>query len=115
METPAIPNYAQIFGTANIGDNNSILFTSEEAIPDSLPKFRCRGIIQCMSNGSFDFEPTAPYKSKSTRIKKLAHGSISATHDGAILLWVKVYKDEGVQIADTILDEAITATSALTI
>lgn len=115
MAKTTIPHYAQIFGTANIGDNNSILFTSEEAVPDSSPKFRCRGIVQCMSDGSFDFEPTTPYKSKSVRIKKLAHGSISATHDGAILLWVKVYKDEGVKIADTILDEAVTATSALTI
>lgn len=115
MKTAFIPNYAQISGIANIGDNNSIIFTSNDAIPGRAPKFRRRGIVQCMNDGSFDFEPKASYRSRSVRIKKLAHGSISATHDGAILLWVKVFKDEGVNIAETILNEAVTATSALAI
>lgn len=104
-----------IDGVASIGENNSISFASDQAIPDTVHKFRTLGIVQTLSDGSFDFQPVVRHQSRANRIKKTAHGGISATKDGAILLWVKVYKDEGLDIADTILDEAVDATSALKI
>jgi len=113
MASTNIPHYAQISGVASIGENNSIFFASDDPAPDAVAKFRSHGIAQCMSDGSFDFEPVPRRKSKSVRIKKLAHGSLSATSDGAILLWIKVYKDEGVNIKKTIRTEAASATSVL--
>ena len=50
---------------------------------------------------------------QSLLIKKLAHGRVSKTKDGAIQLTLKVYCDEGVNISETIAAEAEIARDAI--
>lgn len=65
------------------------------------------------SDGSFDFVAKPYQRSQAKLIKKLAHGRASETKDGAILLTLKVYCDEGVNISETISKEAFEATEAI--
>lgn len=73
----------------------------------------CYGQALLNSNGTFEFMRKPRKKHRGILIKKLAHGRLSATKDGAILLTLKVYKDEGIDIADAITMEAISAAKAI--
>ena len=64
------------------------------------------GVARLSANGAFDFEVRA----QSTLIKKVAHGRLSATHDGAIQLTLKVFKTEGIDILRTLQREVWDAT-----
>lgn len=62
------------------------------------------------ANGGFDFEAKPRKRTQSTLLKKVAHGRLSATHDGAIQLTLKVFKTEGVDILRTLRNEVWDAT-----
>ena len=82
------------------------MFTPDDPIVGQVQKFRGLGMAQQMADGTFDFVRKPQLKPKSTLIKKLAHGRLSATIDGAIQLTLKVYKTEGLNIKETIIKEA---------
>ena len=68
---------------------------------------------QQLNDGSFEFVPKPQLKTQSLLIKKLAHGRVSKTKDGAIQLTLKVYCNEGVNISETIAAEAEIARDAI--
>ena len=68
------------------------------------------GVARLSANGAFDFEVRPRKRAQSTLIKKVAHGRLSATHDGAIQLTLKVFKTEGVDILRTLRNEVWDAT-----
>ena len=63
-------------------------------------------MAQQMSDGTFDFVRRPKPKPKSTLIRKLAHGRLSDTFDGAVQLTLKVFRTEGLNIRETIIKEA---------
>lgn len=68
------------------------------------------GVARLSANGAFDFEAKPRKRAQSTLIKKVAHGRLSATHDGAIQLTLKVFKTEGIDILRTLQHEVWDAT-----
>ncbi len=98
--------HVQLVGQAFYDEKKFFMFTPDEPVVGQVQKFRGLGVAQQMLDGTFDFERRPQLRSKSTLIKKLAHGRLSATIDGAIQLTLKVYKTEGLNIKETILKEA---------
>ena len=98
--------HTQKSGMAYYDDTNYFLFAPDEPVVGSMPRFHRLGVAQQLNDGSFEFVP------KSQLIRKLAHGRVSKTKDGAIQLTLKVYCDEGVNIGDAIATEAIMAKDA---
>lgn len=105
--------HIELSGTAFLDDNKYFLFSPDYPVPGKLSSFRRHGIIQQMSDGTIDCVLQKAKHSKSVKIKKLRHGSLSATSDQAILLYLKVYKKEGVDIAEALRQDAIEAIESL--
>lgn len=99
-------NHVQLGGQAFYDEKNFFMFTPDDPVVGQVQKFRGLGVAQQMADGTFDFVRKPQLRSKSTLIKKLAHGRLSATIDGAIQLTLKVYKTEGLNIRETIIREA---------
>lgn len=100
-------------GMASYDGGRNFLFSPDEPVAGLLPRFRCHGIAQQMTDGTFDFVAKPKVKPQSQLIKKLAHGRVSKTKDGAIQLTLKVYCDEGENIAEAIYKEAAIAKDAI--
>ena len=99
-------DHVQLGGQAYYDERKFFMFTPDDPIVGQVQKFRGLGMAQQMADGTFDFVRKPQLKPKSTLIKKLAHGRLSATIDGAIQLTLKVYKTEGLNIKETIIKEA---------
>ena len=100
------PVHVQLGGQAYYDEKKFFMFTPDDPVVGQVQKFRGLGMAQQMADGTFDFVRKPQLKPKSTLIKKLAHGRLSATIDGAIQLTLKVYKTEGLNIKETIIKEA---------
>jgi hypothetical protein len=98
--------HVQLGGQAFYDESKFFMFSPDNAEAGTVRKYRSRGVGQQMADGTFDFVAKPALRSKSTLIKKLAHGRLSATTDGAIQLTLKVYKNEGLDIKKTIMNEA---------
>ena len=105
--------HTQKSGMAYYDDTNYFLFAPDEPVVGSMPRFHRLGVAQQLNDGSFEFVPKPQLKTQSLLIKKLAHGRVSKTKDGAIQLTLKVYCDEGVNISETIAAEALMARDAI--
>ena len=99
-------DHIQLGGQAYYDEKKFFMFTPDDPIVGQVQKFRGLGMAQQMADGTFDFVRKPQLKPKSTLIKKLAHGRLSATIDGAIQLTLKVYKTEGLNIKEAIIKEA---------
>jgi hypothetical protein len=71
--------------------------------------WRHEGVAQRLGNGTFDFISRPRIRSNSVLLKKVAHGRLSATKDGAIQLTLKIFKSEGIPMRQTFLREALEA------
>lgn len=112
MEKPTIiinADHIQLGGQAFYDNGKYFTFCPDDPQPGRVPRFRKAGIAQQMPDGTFDFVAKPHPRAKSTLIKKLAHGRLSATKDGAIQLTLKVFKSEGLNIEETIKREAYEA------
>lgn len=107
------PDHWQIEGVAHYDGNDKFLFTPSEPVALPLPRFRAMGLAQQHFDGTFDFIRRPRLRAQSELIRKLAHGRISKTKDGAIQLTLKVFEDEGVNISQSIGEEACIAQAAL--
>ena len=99
-------DHVQLGGQAYYDEKKFFMFCPDDPVVGQVQKFRGLGMAQQMADGTFDFVRKPQLKPKSTLIKKLAHGRLSATIDGAIQLTLKVYKTEGLNIKETIIKEA---------
>ena len=99
-------DHVQLGGQAYYDEKKFFMFTPDDPVVGQVQKFRGLGMAQQMADGTFDFVRKPQLKPKSTLIKKLAHGRLSATIDGAIQLTLKVYKTEGLNMKETIIKEA---------
>ena len=105
--------HVQIAGVAYYDESKYFMFAPDFTGKNRVPSLRMRGVAQQMSDGTFDFVAQPKKKPLSQLIKKLAHGRVSKTADGAIQLTLKVFCDEGVNIGDVLADEAEDASEAV--
>ena len=105
--------HVQIAGVAYYDESKYFMFAPDFIGKNRVPSLRMRGVAQQMSDGTFDFVAQPKKKPLSQLIKKLAHGRVSKTADGAIQLTLKVYCSEGVNIGDVLADEAADASEAV--
>ena len=105
--------HVQIAGVAYYDESKYFMFAPDFIGKNRVPSLRMRGVAQQMSDGTFDFVAQPKKKPLSQLIKKLAHGRVSKTADGAIQLTLKVYCDEVVNIGDVLADEAEDASEAV--
>lgn len=99
-------HHVQLDGQTYYDEGKMFMFCPDNPVPGQVARFSSWGKAQQMSDGTFDFVPCQPLRSKSVLIKKVAHGRLSATKDNAIQLTLKVFKSEGLDIKQTILKEA---------
>ena len=98
--------HVQLGGVAYYDDKQYFLFSPDSVNQGVVEAFRRHGVAQQMQDGTFDFVAVSKPKSQSELIKKLAHGRVSKTKDGAVQLTLKVFCHEGINIAQTLAVEA---------
>lgn len=105
--------HVQLGGIAYYDDKQYFLFSPNSVNQGVVEAFRRHGVAQQMQDGTFDFVAVSKPKSQSKLIKKLAHGRVSKTKDGAIQLTLKVFFHEGLNIAQTLTVESAEGADAL--
>ena len=106
--------HVQLGGMAFYDESKCFLFApNEHGGGEKVLGFRSQGVAQQLSDGTFDFVVKPRVRSQSELIRKLAHGRLSKTKDGAIQLTLKVFCDEGINIGSTLVKEAEEAADAL--
>ena len=106
--------HVQLGGMAFYDESKCFLFApNEHGGGEKVQGFRLQGVAQQLSDGTFDFVVKPRVRSQSELIRKLAHGRVSKTKDGAIQLTLKVFCDEGINIGSTLVKEAEEAADAL--
>ena len=106
--------HVQLGGMAFYDESKCFLFApSEHGGGEEVQGFRSQGVAQQLSDGTFDFVIKPRIRSQSVLIRKLAHGRVSKTKDGAIQLTLKVFCDEGINIGSTLVKEAEEAAEAV--
>lgn len=106
--------HVQLGGMAFYDESKCFLFApNEHGGGEKVQGFRSQGVAQQLSDGTFDFVVKPRVRSQSVLIRKLAHGRVSKTKDGAIQLTLKVFCDEGINIGSTLVKEAEEAAEAV--
>ena len=100
--------------TSDEKDNKYVQFLPDDPGAQQLEGWRHEGVAQRLRNGTFDFIARPRIRSEATLIKKVTHGRLSATKDGAIQLTLKIFKTEGIPMAETFRQETLEATRELT-
>ena len=97
----------QLGGVAYVTDQKFVMFCPDDPVPGVVEPFVMTGKGQLMRDGTFDFSPQPPSKRRrGILLKKVAHGRLSATKDGAFLLTLKVFKHEGLDVEKVMGKEA---------
>ena len=106
--------HVQLGGMAFYDESKCFLFApNEHGGGEKVQGFRSQGVAQQLTDGTFDFVIKPRVRSQSELIRKLAHGRLSKTKDGAIQLTLKVFCDEGINIGSALMKEAEEAADAL--
>ena len=104
--------HIQLAGQGIYDDGKYFRFEPEDSDFGVVKPFKGNGSIQLLSDGTLDVVRTIRKKSLSTLIKKLPHGRLSKTMDGAIQLTIKVFLNEKTKINNILLAETAQASSA---
>ena len=97
----------QLGGVAYVTDRKYVMFCPDDPVPGVVEPFVMTGKGQLMRDGTFDFSPQPPSRRRrGTLLKKVAHGRLSATKDGAFRLTLKVFKHEGLDVENVMEKEA---------
>ena len=104
--------HIQLAGQGFYDDGKYFRFEPEDSDFGVVKPFKGNGSIQLLSDGTLDVVRTIRKKSLSTLIKKLPHGRLSKTFDGAIQLTIKVFLNEKAKISNILLAETAQASSA---
>ena len=104
--------HIQLTGQGIFDDGKYFRFEPEDSDFGVVKPFKGNGSIQMLSDGTLDVVRIIRKKSLSTLIKKLPHGRLSKTMDGAIQLTIKVFLNEKVRISNVLLAETAQALSA---
>ena len=100
----------QLEGVAHVSVDKLVMFCPDNPVPGVVSPFVSNGKGQLMRDGTFDFSPLPlQRRRRGTLLKKVAHGRLSATKDGAYLLTLKVFKHEALDAAKVMAKEAMEA------
>ena len=99
--------------TSDEQQNEYVQFLPDDPVEQFVKGWRHEGVAQRLRNGTFDFIARPRIRSEATLIKKVAHGRLSATKDGAIQLTLKIFKTEGIPMIETFRREAVEVTEGL--
>lgn len=105
-------NHVQLQGWAIIDEMirlKTLKFEPAESTPDTVKPMKRRGLITQQSDGSFEVIVRSDRRANTKLIVKLPHGRLSLTNDGAYLLTLKVYKDDGENVKKVLLNDATVA------
>ena len=102
----------QLAGQGIYDDGKYFRFEPEDSDFGVVKPFKGNGSIQLLSDGTLDVVRIIRKRSLSTLIKKLPHGRLSKTFDGAIQLTIKVFLNEKTKINNILLAETAQASSA---
>lgn len=91
---------------------DQVSFEPENSVENTIKAFQATGLMVAYTNGAFEWIRRPRRRSQSRLIKKMNHGRLSETNDGAVLLTVKIRYDEMVNIAATLKRETREAISA---
>ena len=105
--------HVQIEGMAFFDNRKYFMFSPDDPKPNQVSSFRTLGIVQQMSDGTVDFTVKGYPRSQSKLIRKFAHGRASETKDGAIQIFLKVFKNEGINIPKAMRKESREAVQAI--
>lgn len=105
--------HVQLGGMAFYDERCFMFSPNEEGVRNKVEGFRSQGVAQQLTDGTFDFVVKPRVRSQSELIRKLAHGRVSKTKDGAIQLTLKVFCDEGINIGSALVKEVEEAADAL--
>ena len=106
--------HVQLGGIAFYDESKYFLFSPDDSVPDKVQRMRrMHGVAQQMTDGTLDFVAQPRVRSQSQLIRKLAHGRVSKTKDGAIQLTLKITANENINIAQAIAVESAEATDAI--
>ena len=108
----AAKEHFQLAGQGIYDDGKYFRFEPEDSDFGVVKPFKGNGSIQLLSDGTLDVVRTIRKRSLSTLIKKLPHGRLSKTFDGAIQLTIKVFLNEKAKINNVLLTETAQASSA---
>ncbi len=107
-------DHVQLEGMAFYDERKYFLFSPHEPVPGAVPRMRrMAGVAQQMTDGTFDFAAKPRLRSVAQLIRKLAHGRVSRTKDGAVQVWIKVSPEENVNIGQVVVSEANEAAEAI--
>ncbi len=107
-------DHVQLEGVAYYDERKYFLFSPLDPVPGQVPRMRrMAGVAQQMTDGTFDFAARPRRRSAAQLIRKLAHGRVSRTKDGAVQVWLKVSPEENVNIGQVIATEAAEAADAI--
>ncbi|OYP64557.1 hypothetical protein [Prevotella sp. P2-180] len=96
-----------LVGVVHVTDQKNVTFCPDDPVPGVVEPFVRTGKGQLMRDGTFDFTPQPSSKRRrGILLKKVAHGRLSATKDGAFLLTLKVFKHEGLDVENVMEKEA---------
>ena len=104
--------HIQLAGQGIYDDGKYFRFEPEDSDFGVVKPFKGNGSIQLLSDGTLDVVRIIRKRSLSTLIKKLPHGRLSKTFDGAIQLTIKVFLNEKTKINNILLAETAQASSA---
>ena len=102
----------QLAGQGIYDEGKYFRFEPEDSDFGVVKPFKGNGSIQLLSDGTLDVVRIIRKRSLSTLIKKLPHGRLSKTFDGAIQLTIKVFLNEKTKINNILLAETAQASSA---
>lgn len=106
--------HVQLLGEGHYNEFGSFTFYPGYPEQDMMPRFRGMGMATLLPDGTFDFVPRRRTRSAAQLIRKLTHGRLSKSKDGAILLTLKVsLREPDLDVADAIYNEAYTAYQTL--
>ena len=106
--------HVQLGGIAFYDESKYFLFSPDDSVPDKVQRMRrMHGVAQQMTDGTFDVVAQPRVRSQSQLIRKLAHGRVSKTKDGAIQLTLKITANENINIVQAIAVESAEATDAI--
>ena len=97
--------------TSDEQGNKYVQFLPDAPVEQFVEGWRHEGVAQRLRNGTFDFIARPRVRSEATLIKKVTHGRLSGTKDGGIQLTLKIFKSEGIPMAETFISEAEEAVS----
>lgn len=88
-------------------------FCPDNPVPTQTVRYKKHGTGMQSSDGTFEFVAIKAKRAKSQLVRKLAHGRVSITADGAVQTTIKIFNSECIDVANAIVQEALDAADAI--